>query len=94
MTRDETDIQTDAPQRFPVSVAAAASIAAVLLAVAAASWAGDANWLYLGVLAIGVGSIGGFFALRYRRWLAATLSIASAIVGVWMLVAISNWEGT
>ena len=94
MSRGETDIQIEVPERFPVSVAAAASVAAVLLAVAATSWAGDANWLYLGVLAIGAGSIGGFFALQYRRWLAATLSIASAIAGVWMLVAISTREGT
>jgi hypothetical protein len=66
----------------------------VILAVAVAARAGDLNWLYLGGIAIALGSVGTFFALRSRTWLVAVVNLASALAGVWMVVAVTTFEGS
>jgi hypothetical protein len=81
-------------ERALVTLAAAVSGLILVLAVAAVSWAGNANWLFLGGISIALGSVGAFFALRQRRWLAATANVLSAVAGVWMLIVITNFEGS
>jgi hypothetical protein len=80
-------------ERFPVSLAAAASAVLVVLAITTASWTGDGRWLFLGGLSIALGSVGMFFGLRHRKWFAATANLVSALAGVWMVIVIATFEG-
>lgn len=89
----DTDSLSHETGRFPVSLAAAASAAVVVLAIAAEAWAGDGRWLWLGGFSIALGSVGTFFGLRYRKRLAATVNIVSALAGVWMVFVIATFEG-
>jgi hypothetical protein len=80
-------------ERIPISLAAA-SVLLVVLAIAVAGRAGNLDWLYLGGLSIALGSVGTFLALRHRRWLAATVNVVATLAGVWLVVAVTTFEGS
>ena len=84
----------DLTGRFPVSLGAFVSVLLLILAVAATARAGDGRWLYLGGFSIALGTVGTYFGLRYRKWLGAAINLVSALAGIWMVVAISTFEGS
>jgi hypothetical protein len=80
-------------EQIPTSLAAA-SVLLVILAVAVAARAGDLNWLYLGGFAIALGAVGAFFALRSRKWLVGAINLVAAVAGIWLVIAITTFEGS